>query len=97
MLELFLTLLASFIVFVLIYYFLIIKSKKLKNSFESLGNVKGLDKKTIINKLGNYTTFDRIDNETICTWNSGGYTLVLTFDSNDKVTNVIEKNETFWS
>lgn len=86
-----------FIVLLVIYFFVQRKAGALKKKVNAFGNLIGKTKPEMLTLLGKPTTTVRENNQTIFKWTKGGYALTLTFDAADKVVNVNEIKETFWS
>ena len=78
----------GFLLYVLITFIVRLPGKGLQLNFQSLGDMKGMDKSEIIKKCGSSQSIEYIEGGSVCVWNSTGYLISLVFDSNNKVVKI---------
>ena len=68
------------LLYVLIAFIVRLPGRGLQQQFQSLGDMKGMDKNDIIKKCGNHQSVSHIEGGTVCSWSSTGYLISLVFD-----------------
>ena len=90
--EVWLPILAGFSTLVIIYSAVCLPGKLLQQKFQSLGDLKGMTKASIIARCGRYKSSHTIDRGTVCVWMATDYKISIVFDADNRAIQVITRD-----